>query len=145
MLEAFRFGVEKKWLYLTAGLMWSGVGGYLHILAYGWLSPVDLMRTILLAAGGILLALAIWQFGFSRLARKNIRRITAIQREKPSIFTFQKWSSYPLVAVMIALGITLRHSPIPKPYLAILYIGIGGGLFFSSLLYYAKIFSATSS
>ena len=144
MLETLRLGVDKKWLYLTAGLMWSGVGVYLCILAYGWLSVVVLMRAMPLALAGLLLSLAIWKFGFSKLASKNFKRIKAIRREKPSLFAFQKWSSYPLVAVMIALGITLRHSPIPKPYLAVLYIGIGGGLFLSSLLYYPRVFSAKS-
>lgn len=123
---------------MTAGFMWSGVGVYLSILAYGWLSVVVLGKAFLLTLAGVLLALAIYRFGFSKLAKQNIQRIRSIQREKPSIFAFQKWSSYPLVAVMVVLGIILRHSPIPKPYLAVLYIGIGGGLFLSSLLYYPK-------
>ncbi len=42
---------------------------------------------------------------------------------------------------MIAMGIYLRHSsPIPKPYLAILYIGLGASLFVSSLQYYHQVF-----
>jgi hypothetical protein len=41
---------------------------------------------------------------------------------------------------MISLGIYLRvYSPIPKPALAIFYIGIGGSLFLSSLHYYARV------
>jgi hypothetical protein len=42
---------------------------------------------------------------------------------------------------MISLGIFLRkYSPIPKPLLAILYIGIGGGLFFSSYWYFHTLY-----
>jgi len=38
------------------------------------------------------------------------------------------------------VGITLRHcSPIPKPTLAILYLGLGTSLFASSLLYYSQV------
>ena len=69
-------------------------------------------------------------------------------QERVCLFAFQKWTSYPLVLVMIAMGIYLRHySPIPKPYLAILYIGLGLSLFISSLLYYRQAFrtSRTSS
>ena len=41
---------------------------------------------------------------------------------------------------MMTLGIYLRtYSPIPKPLLAILYLGIGGGLLTSSLHYFANI------
>jgi hypothetical protein len=37
---------------------------------------------------------------------------------------------------MVALGITLRHSSIPKQYLSILYNGIGLGLFLSGIRYF---------
>ena len=37
--------------------------------------------------------------------------------------------------IVLTMGITLRHSSIQKPWLAILYIGIGLGLFLSSVRY----------
>ncbi len=40
---------------------------------------------------------------------------------------------------MITGGVLLRHSAIPKPYLAILYAAIGGGLFLSSFVYYGQL------
>lgn len=86
---------------------------------------------------GVLLASAIFYFGFSKLAKKNIQRITDMAGDKICLFAFQEWTSYPLVVVMIGMGISLRNFlPIPKPYLAIAYIVIGGGLFLSSLCYY---------
>ena len=51
------------------------------------------------------------------------------------VFSFMTWKSYVIVAVMVAMGALLRHSPIPKPYLAILYIGIGLALLLSSIRY----------
>jgi hypothetical protein len=87
-----------------------------------------------------LLASAIFYFGFSKLAKKNIQRITDMAGYKICIFAFQEWTSYPLIVVMIGLGLSLRILlPIPKPYLAILYIGIGSGLFLSSLYYYKHL------
>jgi len=92
---------------------------------------------------GVLLASAIFYFGFSKLAKKNIQRITDMAGDKICLFAFQEWTSYPLVVVMIGMGISLRNFlPIPKPYLAIAYIGIGGGLFLSSLYYYLHLLQA---
>jgi hypothetical protein len=54
---------------------------------------------------------------------------------KKCVFSFLTWRSYIIVAVMIALGSLLRHSPIPKPYLSILYTGIGLALVLSSVRY----------
>ena len=39
------------------------------------------------------------------------------------------------VIIMVTLGITLRHSAIPKQYLSVLYNGLGIGLFLSGTLY----------
>jgi hypothetical protein len=132
--------VRKIWLHLLAGVMWSGVGIMLVSLAARWLGLVLFTQEILLILAGLVLALAIYYFGFSKFALKNIRRIGAYANERVCLFAFQKWSSYPLVVFMISLGIYLRlFSPIPKPYLAILYIGIGGGLFLSSFHYYTRV------
>lgn len=132
--------VKKIWLHLTAGIMWSGVGIMLVAFAAGWLSLVHSWMVILLVLAGLLLAAAIYFFGFSKLASKNVQRIIKIPRERVCVFAFQKWTSYPLVLVMVAMGIYLRrYSPIPKPYLAIGYIGLGASLFISSLQYYIQV------
>ncbi|MFN2113172.1 MAG: hypothetical protein ACK2TT_08660 [Anaerolineales bacterium] len=133
-------GLPKNWLLLTAGLMWTGVGVFLISLAVGWIFAPAVPRPWYYWGPGGLLALAIFQFGFSRLSIKNSRRIVDLDIEKPCLFAFQQWHSYPLVLFMIALGITLRKfTPIPKPLLGILYIGIGGGLGLSSYYYYREI------
>jgi uncharacterized membrane protein len=134
--------VGKVWLHLTAGLMWSGVGIMLVLFAARWLGLVEnLSGIVLLIAAGLALGAAIYAFGFSKLALKNIQRILDIAKERICLFAFQRWSSYPLVLVMIALGIYLRaYSPIPKPYLAIVYLGLGSSLFFSSIHYYRQVF-----
>ena len=135
--DEWKPAASKPWLVTVAGIMWSGVGLMLCHLAYGWLLPVNLQQAVLLRLVGVVLALIIYRFGFRPLAEKNIQRIGGLVGGKICLFAFQEWKSYPLVVVMVAMGITLReYSLIPKPYLAILYIGIGGGLFVSSLHYY---------
>jgi hypothetical protein len=133
-------GVNKIWLHLFAGVIWSGVGVMLISLAARWLGLVVLYQTILLILAGMALAAGIFYFGFSKYALKNVHRIEAYPNERVCLFAFQKWTSYPLVLFMVFLGIYLRvYFPIPKPLLAILYIGIGGSLFLASLHYFAKV------
>jgi len=133
----------KSWLQLMAGVMWSGVGVMLVRFAWRWLTEVKLLSIeVLLLIAGLVLATAIYVLGFSKLAKKNIRRIEAIPEQKPCLFAFQAWTSYPLVAVMIAMGIYLRvYSSFPHQLLAIAYLGLGGSLFGSSLHYYAHLFN----
>ena len=139
-LKKLKPAVLKVWLYATAGLMWSAVGIFLNSLAYGWLQPVKWNYALPLALAGATLAFTIYYFGFSNLAEKNIRRIHAITNERVCFFAFQRWHSYPMVAFFISLGIFLRkYSPIPKPFLAAMYIGIGGSLFLASFHYYKKM------
>jgi hypothetical protein len=144
-MQSLTPAVDKRWLMFLAGLMWSGVGLMLVTLAYGWLVPVELGEALWKALAGLLLALAIYTFGFSKFADKNIQRIHAYIKDKVCVFAFQEWTSYPLVVVMVSMGIGLRKfSPIPKPWLAILYIGIGGSLFFASIHYYVNFFKRNS-
>ncbi|MDX9993021.1 MAG: hypothetical protein RBS68_13360 [Anaerolineales bacterium] len=131
----------KAWLIALAGLLWFGVGLMLDGFALRWFRLSELSVAALFALMGLLLAAAIYRFGFSKLAEKNIRRIRGLAGEKACLFAFQAWSSYPLVAVMISMGIYLRvYSPIPKPLLASGYLGIGTALFSASLHYFAHLF-----
>lgn len=132
--------MQKVWLQLLAGLVWFGVGLMLISFATSWLKPVILTTKILLTVAGILLASGVYFFGFSKLAKKNIIRINGLKGKRICLFAFQGWASYPLVVFMIFLGIFLRTNPIfPKPLLAILYLGIGGGLLSSSIYYFATV------
>ena len=124
--------------------MWSGMGIMLVAFASNWLGIVYSWTVLLLILAGLLLAAGIYFLGFSKLASRNVQRIVNIPKERVCLFAFQKWTSYPLVLVMIAMGIYLRlYSPIPKPYLAILYIGLGASLFVSSFQYYFQVFRTT--
>jgi hypothetical protein len=137
---------RKIWLHLTAGVIWSGVGIMLTVFAVSWFELVHSWTVLLLIAAGLLLAAGIYFFGFSKLAASNVRRIKAIPKERVCLFAFQKWSSYPLVLVMVAMGIYLRrYSSIPKPDLAILYLGLGASLFASSFKYYAQMLNSIHS
>jgi hypothetical protein len=131
---------KKIWLHLTAGLMWSGVGIMLIAFAATWLGLVHSWPVILYLLAGLLLAAGIYFFGFSKLASSNVQRIINIPKERVCVFAFQKWTSFPLVMVMVGMGIYLRHySPIPKPDLGVLYLGLGVSLFASSFQYYLQV------
>ncbi|MEW6404263.1 MAG: hypothetical protein AB1649_20895 [Chloroflexota bacterium] len=139
-LYQYRPAVGKSWLYVLAGLVWLGAGIMLIGFAARWLKLVSFPTSILLLLCGMALAAGIYFFGFSKLAGKNIRRICGMFEERICLFAFQEWKSYPLVLFMIALGIYLRiYSPVPKPLLAVLYLGIGGGLASSSLRYFIHV------
>ncbi len=140
-LRAWKPTVPRPGLLLLAGLMWSAVGLMLCLRAYGWLAAVPAGRALPLAGLGLVLGVAVYRFGFSRLARRNILRIQAAP-DRACLFSFQAWRSYLIILVMITLGILLRGSPIPKDLLAPVYLTIGGGLFLSSLLYYVRLWEA---
>lgn len=126
--------VNKKFLVLTAGLMWCGVGVMLILFATSWLKLFHGKGEYGYYVAGFLLAMPIHHFGFLKLVNKNLRRLLPLE-EKKCIFSFITWKSYFVIAIMMAMGITMRHSQIPKQYLSILYNGIGLGLFLSGLRY----------
>jgi hypothetical protein len=130
--ERLKPAIDKKYLLLFSGLMWMGVGIMLISFVSQWLKNDSHLFPFLIY--GFAAAMVIHHFGFLRLAKKNIKRILSLEG-KPCAFSFMTWKSYLLVMFMVAFGITLRHSLIPKNYLSVLYLGIGLALFLSSIRY----------
>ncbi len=141
LLRKFKPGVSKYWLLTLAGLVWSTTGVMLCLLAYRWFITIRWSGAIPLGLISILLALAVYRFGFSKIAQMNIRRLCLLT-ERTCIFAFQTWKGYLIIGLMILLGSTLRSSMIPKYYLAILYTTIGGALFLASFSYYRLLWQA---
>ena len=137
-LEKFKPAVSKYLLMGLAGLMWSGVGIMLCRLAVIWLKPIHRNVAWSLGSLGLIAAIVVYRFGFSKIALKNITRLCLLPNTT-CIFAFQAWKSYLIIIFMVALGLTLRHSPMPKHFLAVIYETIGGALFFSSFHFYGRI------
>lgn len=133
-IRKMRPAVGKSALLFLAAGMWIGVGSLLLTWAYLWLHAAPAQGTVALVALGVAAALVIHHFGFLKIVDKNLARILPM-KDKRCLFAFMGWKSYLNVAVMITVGILLRHSPIPKPYLAVVYIGIGLALLLSSVRY----------
>lgn len=131
--------VDKKFLIALSGIMWSVVGIVLCNLAVGWLLETTGTSALLLGSCGAVLSLLIHHFGFLKIVNKNIERILS-KSGKVCIFAFQPWKSYLLILIMVGLGMFLRHSALPKPYLAVIYIGFGGAMLLSSLRYHRNFF-----
>jgi hypothetical protein len=131
--------VDKRLLIAFSGVIWSGVGIMLCKLAYGWLTDGQVRFQLWLASAGICMALMIHHFGFLKIVNKNIDRILR-KKGKVCIFGFQPWRSYILIMIMIGMGVFLRRSSFPKPYLSIIYIGFGGAMLLSSFRYHRIFF-----
>ena len=93
-----------------------------------------LISTSLFLGIGFVVALLIHHFKFLKIVNQNLERI-GMMNEKQCLFAFISWKSYLIIFIMVILGIVLRHSEIPRHYLAILYTGIGLALILSSVRY----------
>jgi len=136
-IDRFNPRVDKKILILIAGILWCGVGVMLISFAETWLTRDEGKGIIIYYAAGFLAAIPIHLFGFLKLADKNLARLLPL-KEKRCLFSFITWKSYLVILIMMTMGITMRHSSIPKQYLSVLYNGIGLGLFLSGIRYLRK-------
>jgi hypothetical protein len=133
-IEKWKPGVPKSVLLLIGGIMWIMVGIMLNGLAYSWLRTERRDYALLATVVGFFCSLVIHHFGFLRIVDRNLDRILPMEGRR-CIFSFMPWKSYILIGIMIVLGLLLRHSAIPKLYLAVLYTGIGTALILSSVRY----------
>ena len=137
-VQKFNPAVDKKVLLLLAGLMWAAVGVMLMVFAWIWLGPESVKIHVLYISLSILIGLAVQRFGFSHIVDKNLARILPMQK-KSCVFGFVPWKSYLIIFVMVGMGRVLRMSPVPKSYLAIVYITMGLAMFLSSFRYFLAL------
>ncbi len=130
--------VHKYWLILLAGVMWSAVGAMLIWRAEGWLSNMEQRLALTLGILGAIAGIVAYRFGMIRTAHKNLNRLCSLP-ERSCLFAFNSPKGYVLIIGMIALGITLRRSSIPRQYLAPIYTTMGGALLLSSLHFYERL------
>jgi hypothetical protein len=130
--------VPKHWLIAIAGMVWAAAGIMLARLAWSWLRAMPPLQAGGLLAAGLVLAVVLHRFMLRRLARRNMVRI-GNYADKGCLFAFQAWRSYFMILLMIAMGSFLRHTAIPRVYLALLYTAMGGALIFSSLGYFSHL------
>jgi hypothetical protein len=134
-IKKFTPAIDKRILVLLAGFVWCGTGVMLVLFAVSWLSLFNWIEQGLFCTAGFLAALPIHHFGFLKIADKNLIRLLPLTLKR-CLFSFMTWKNYLIVFIMVLMGIALRHLPIPKNYLSILYNGIGFALFFSSIRYF---------
>jgi hypothetical protein len=139
-IDKIKPAVDKRALLFLAGFMWLGAGAMLLCFSYSWLNAFHAHGSFVFGGIGVTVALVVHHFGFLKIVDKNLGRILPMEGKK-CIFSFLTWKSYIIVTVMVALGTLLRHSPMPKPYLSILYIGIGLALILSSVRYLRVLLS----
>jgi hypothetical protein len=139
ILKKYNPATTNRWHIALAGVTWGLVGILLFRYSYGWLSPLEFSRAVLFGIAGLIIAAVVYWFGMSRIALKNLNRLRAIEG-KTCVFGFLTWKSYANIAVMVTLGVTLRHSAVPKDYLSLVYTAMGGGLLMGSFQYYRSLF-----
>ncbi len=132
--------VSRRTLTLAAGIVWALVGLFLSTRAVIWFYETRHL-VVLLAALALIVGIVKSRYVFTKLVKRNIRRIGELSphKEKICVFAVQAYESYLIILAMITLGILLRLSPIPREYLAAIYLAIGSALFFASFGYFAAV------
>ena len=134
--------VNRKFLILLSGIMWSSIGVLLNWIASNWIQEFVRWQIIFTYSIGIVMGLIIASFGFTKLAIKNRDRIMGYP-EKVCLFAFQRWQMYFLITIMMSMGIFMRSSGfISKYLLAPVYVGIGSALFIGSFVYYKSLYKS---
>jgi hypothetical protein len=136
--EKYKPAVNKRFLVFLAGFIWIGVGIMLNSFAASWLMTYGRSPLFLFIAIGLAGSVIIHHYGFLKIVDKNLGRISKMEGKRCA-FSFMTWRSYFTVAIMVTMGIMLRHSAIPKQYLSVLYIAIGMALILSSIRYFRNV------
>jgi len=139
MMRKFIPKVRRHYLFALAGMLWTIAGGILCVRGTIWLKPLPPIEEIFVGLLSFVIAAVGYMYGFSKVVQKNIDRIHRMP-ERAAIFAFTPARGYVLIVLMIAIGITLRNSTIPKYYLTLPYDAMGGVLLIGSIRFYRQFF-----
>ena len=123
-------------LFIVGGLLWTFAGARIFTLGYGDLFN-NSQNPFSYILGTIIVYILFYNFIFSKMVKKHLKRIIESAKEKYCIFSFFDIKGYVIMAIMIAGGITIRSSGIINPvYLGSFYLGLGGALATSGVMYF---------
>ena len=120
------FHIPKKYLLLTAGIVWFAAG--FNIIRIGILAS-GRPWSILAVLSAILVFGLFYVFIFRRLIGKHTKRILRSKEERMHILRFFDVKSYCIMAFMMTFGILLRRADIwPGHCIRMFYTGLGASL-----------------
>jgi hypothetical protein len=120
----------------SAAMMWAVGATILLVRGVGFLHDNWFAALLALA---VALGVIKSRYLLDRVARKAVMRIH--ERGKACYFGFFSWKSWLFVAVMMGGGIMLRHSGLPRDFLAVLYVGVGTGLALADRIFWQALVS----
>lgn len=135
LLSKLKPSVPARFLVLLAGLFWTLAGLLLCWNAFFSLSGLHHWKALMLGTGAALLSVVAGRFIFAPIVTRNLKRLAGYDSQR-CLFAFQTWRSYPLVALMILLGVAVRHTGMPSEPLAVIQTVMGGALITASIQYY---------
>lgn len=135
----------KKLSLGVVGTIWLAVGIGLSIAGVNWLIKLPLgPKLIILILISIAIGLLKGKFVMQKVAVKYHKKSSLIEFKKNDILTgwvkIMGIRGFVLIGIMMAIGIFLRLSSIPRPILGILYLAVG-----IALVYASKIFFESSN
>jgi len=119
-------------LVAAAGL-WTVVGLGLAAAGLVWCFGPPLPWSVVLAAAGLAAGLVKGRYVIRRMAEKNAARIIA-RGDGHCLGGFLSVKTWLLVAAMMASGMVLRRSAVPRPVLGVVYTAVGTALLAGSVV-----------
>ncbi|MBI5442851.1 MAG: hypothetical protein HY900_16760 [Deltaproteobacteria bacterium] len=121
---------------LLGGLLWMCVGAGLSVAGTRWALQTGAAASAVLLAVGVALGLLKGKLVLERTARRSSERILR-RGDGKCLGGFLSWQSWLFVVGMMALGAALRHSPVPRTLVAVVYVAVGVALLSASRVFWS--------
>jgi hypothetical protein len=127
LLRSIKPSSSRRTRLLLASLVWSAVGVGLLVAGLRWLLTAPGSWAWLGLVVALLVGAAKGFWVLARRAADNARRIAAAGEARCPGGAFS-WGSWLLAVGMMGAGFGLRHSPLPRPWLGLIYTVVGVAL-----------------
>ena len=129
-------------LYAAAGL-WTAVGLALGAAGLLWSAPEAASHVPEIALA-VLLGSVKGRFILAPVALRNAERIEG-RGDGRCLFGFLSWRGWAAVPLMMGLGFALRHSPLTRVHLGVIYVALGVALLVGAFALWRRALQAGRS
>lgn len=134
-LERWKPAARAKTQVLLAATLWACVGAGLSLTGVRWTLRASRYWPAALIALGLALGVAKCRWALERSARHIVDRI-ASRGDGTCVGGFLSWQTWLFVLAMMAMGVALRRSDLPRMILGVLYTAVGVALLCGSRVFW---------
>ncbi len=129
-------------MFAIIGLLWFLSGTFLVVISAIQAVSSSIQQVFILFILGSLLAFVVYYSAVRKIVTNNIHRIVSMP-DKVHMTAIGTLKTYVSAVFLLLIGIVILFSSLPREYISVFTISVGGSLIIGSISFFRRYFNQT--